>query len=174
MGNTFFNPVYDENPTYDHISSVSPDVSSPTDATGKEAVYADLKEPQFPQYAFPKEITPNYDVPSSGGNEKTHPVVKPFNTELKGRRPEDNIYTLPIEPDQPTGLRAPLIENAVAIHRDISCSSGEHFSVQAPVYHDHRNVDSITTGGQEQEAASQVAPQQAGPHYENNGAQSGC
>ena len=153
---------------------MSPDVSSPTDGTGKEAVYSDLNEPHFPQHASPKEITHNFDVPSSGGNEKTHPVVKPFNTELKGRRLEDNIYTLPIDPDQSTDLQASLIENAEAIHRDMPFSSGEYFAVQAPVYQDHRNLDSITTAGQEQEAASQVAPEQNGPHYETNSAQSEC
>ena len=153
---------------------MSPDVSSPTDGTGKEAVCADLKESHFPQYASPKEITHNFDVPSSGGNEKTHPVAKPFNTELQGRRLEDNIYTLPIDPEQSTDLQASLIENAEAIHRDMPFSSGEYFSVQAPVYQDHRNLDSITTGGQEQEAASQVAPVQNGPHYETNSAQSEC
>ena len=199
MDNTFFNPVYDEDPTYDNISSTSHDDSSPADATIKEALYAGLNEPRFPgyaspkeithtydtlssdgnkkthpvyaglkelhfpQYASPKEITHTFDAPFSGGNEKTHPAVKPFHTDLKGRRLEDNVYTLPTNLDQRTSLRAPLIKNAQAINRDISFSSGEYFSVQAPVHHDYRNLDSTTTGGQEKEAGSQVTPQENGP-----------
>ena len=137
-----------------------------------EPIYADLQEPHFSQYASPKEITQTHDAPSSGGNEKTLRTEEPLYTDVKGGRLEDNIYTLP--EDQRTSLHAPLIENPSAVNRDISFSSGEYFSVEEPVSYDYIKLDSIATSGQEEEAGTQVTPQENGPHYENCGAQSEC
>ena len=133
-----------------------------------EPIYADLQEPHFPQYASPKEITQTHDAPSSGGNDKTLREEEPLYTDVKGGRLEDNIYTLS------EGQRTSLIENASAVNRDISFSSGEYFSFEEPVSYDYIKLDSIATSGQEEEARTQVMPQENGPHYENCGAQSDC
>lgn len=137
-----------------------------------QPIYADLQEPHFSQYASPKEITQTHDAPSSGGNEKTLREEEPLYTDVKGGRLEGNIYTLP--EGQRSSLDAPLIENASAVNRDISFSSGEYFSVEEPVSYDYIKLDSIATSGQEEEAGTQVMPQENGPHYENCGAQSEC
>lgn len=150
--------------TYDAPSSGGNEKTHPA--------YAGLQEPHFPQYASLKETTHTYDALSSGGNEKAHHAEEPCYTDVKGECLEDNIYTLP--EGQRTSLQAPLVENAPAVNRDMSFSSGEYFSVQAPVSYDYLKLDSIATDGQEEEAGSQVTPQQNGPHYENYGAQSEC
>lgn len=137
-----------------------------------EPIYADLQEPHFSQYVSPKEITQTHDAPASGGNEETLREEEPFYTDVKGGRLEDYIYILP--DGQRTSLHAPLIENAPAVNSDMSFSSGEYFSVEEPVSYDYIRLDSIATGGQEEEVGSQVTPQENGPHYENCGAQSEC
>lgn len=208
LDNTFTNPAYYADPTYDSIDPMSLDDSSSANASTKEAFYAGLHEPRFPQYASSKEITQTNDALSSGGNEKTEPIYadlqephfsqyvspkeitqthdapasggneetlreeEPFYTDVKGGRLEDYIYILP--DGQRTSLHAPLIENAPAVNSDMSFSSGEYFSVEEPVSYDYIRLDSIATGGQEEEVGSQVTPQENGPHYENCGAQSEC